>query len=201
MFEDEARLEEERKWIAACRTGNRKAFAKIYHRFAGEIFASIILPRVGNRAVAEDLLLETFRTVWEQLHTYNDRGKSIFFWIARIAANKTYDQLRVDRRFRRWATDVTAMWSSGHAALEQTDADLGAMDLLQRKELSAQVRETLQQLSPRYREAIRLRFLECKSRQDCAHDLAISLGTFDVLLLRALRSFRDLWVVRNQPTE
>lgn len=201
MFEDDIRLEEERQWIAACRMGNRGAFAKIYRRFAGEVFAGAILPRVGNRAVAEDLLLDTFRTVWEQLHTYEDRGRSIYFWITRIATNKVHDYMRADQRFRRWAVDIAAASKDGYGFLGQSGAAEDALDVLHRKELSARVVATLQQINPRYREAIRLRFLECKSRQDCAHDMVVSLGTFDVLLLRALRSFREAWGMQQRLKE
>jgi RNA polymerase sigma-70 factor (ECF subfamily) len=51
----------------------------------------------------------------------------------------------------------------------------------------------LERLNDRYRRAIELRFLEELSRESCAAALDVKLGTFDVLLLRALRAFRKDW--------
>ena len=51
----------------------------------------------------------------------------------------------------------------------------------------------LEQINPRYRRAIELRLLEDRERQACADALEIKLGTFDVLLLRAVRAFRAEW--------
>jgi DNA-directed RNA polymerase specialized sigma24 family protein len=51
----------------------------------------------------------------------------------------------------------------------------------------------LASVNPRYRRAIELRFLDDRSREDCARLMEVKLGTFDVLLLRALRAFRQQW--------
>jgi RNA polymerase sigma-70 factor (ECF subfamily) len=51
----------------------------------------------------------------------------------------------------------------------------------------------LDKLNPRYRQAVTLRILEERSREQCAATLSVTVATFDVLLLRALRSFRKTW--------
>ena len=60
-------------------------------------------------------------------------------------------------------------------------------------ELSSRVVDVLGKINPRYRRALELRFLEDRSRQECADALEMKLGTFDVLLLRAVRAFRAAW--------
>ena len=59
--------------------------------------------------------------------------------------------------------------------------------------LEARIGVALSQLNPRYRRAIELRFLEERERADCAEAMEVKLGTFDVLVLRALRAFRKAW--------
>jgi RNA polymerase sigma factor (sigma-70 family) len=59
--------------------------------------------------------------------------------------------------------------------------------------LKERIGEVLARLNDRYRQAIELRFLRECSRQDCAVALDVKVATFDVLLLRALRSFRKHW--------
>jgi RNA polymerase sigma-70 factor (ECF subfamily) len=60
-------------------------------------------------------------------------------------------------------------------------------------ELTGAVAGVLERLNPRYRRAIELRIVEELSREDCARALEVKLGTFDVLMLRALRAFKKEW--------
>jgi RNA polymerase sigma-70 factor (ECF subfamily) len=46
------------------------------------------------------------------------------------------------------------------------------------------------QLQERYRQAIELRLVQELSREECAKRLGVTIGTFDVLLFRAVRAFR-----------
>lgn len=55
------------------------------------------------------------------------------------------------------------------------------------------IARVLESINPRYRRAIELRFLEEQPREACATALGVTLGTFDVVLLRALRAFRAQW--------
>jgi DNA-directed RNA polymerase specialized sigma24 family protein len=66
------------------------------------------------------------------------------------------------------------------------------------RDLGQRIGETLAGLNPRYRRAIELRLVEERSREACAEALEVKLGTFDVLLLRALRAFRTSWEAREQ---
>ncbi|GAB5540802.1 MAG: hypothetical protein SangKO_005620 [Sandaracinaceae bacterium] len=55
------------------------------------------------------------------------------------------------------------------------------------------VSAVLERINPRYARAISLRFFEDRSREECAAGLDVKIGTFDVVLLRALRAFRKEW--------
>ena len=58
---------------------------------------------------------------------------------------------------------------------------------------TARVESTLNRINPRYRRAIELRFFEDRGRTECADAMEVKIGTFDVLILRALRAFRRAW--------
>ena len=66
--------------------------------------------------------------------------------------------------------------------------------------LRGRVSRCLEALNPRYRQAIELRFFEERERQECADVLEVKLGTFDVLILRALRAFRKEWERETERT-
>jgi RNA polymerase sigma-70 factor (ECF subfamily) len=52
------------------------------------------------------------------------------------------------------------------------------------------IASTLGELAERYRTAIELRLIQELSRDECARRLGVTIGTFDVLLFRAVRAFR-----------
>jgi RNA polymerase sigma-70 factor (ECF subfamily) len=187
----EAWLSRERELLTRARRGERDAVAALYRAFASRIYASVLMPRLGNPQAAEDALSETFRTALERLDTFDDHGVSIYFWLSRIAVNKATDMHRVKARTRRALTSFEDLLAPLRPSAPRPERELEA------REHESHLRETvaavLERINPRYRRAIALRFLEDKSRPQCAQAMDVKLGTFDVLLLRALRAFRTEW--------
>ena len=52
------------------------------------------------------------------------------------------------------------------------------------------MRDVLGRINPRYADAIRLRILEERSREEAALSLGVSVATFDVVLHRAMAALR-----------
>jgi len=185
------RLQWEHERIARARGGDQDAFAELYRAYAPAIFSRVLVPKLGNRAAAEDALSETFRTAYERLGTFEERGKSLYFWIARIATNKALDM----HRARNTTGRALASFENLLAPLGEAPPDPG--ELLEARVDIVRVREAVQavlsRINARYRQAIVLRFVEELTREDCAVRMEVKLGTFDVLLLRALRAFRKEW--------
>jgi RNA polymerase sigma factor (sigma-70 family) len=184
-------LSEERALVARARKGERDAVAALYRAFAARIYQRVLMPRLGNSQAAEDALSETFRTAIERLEQFDDRGMSIYFWLSRIAVNKATDMHRVKQRTRRALTSFEEMIAPLRPSAPRPER---AFEDAERAEyLKEHVSAVLSTINPRYRRAIELRFIEEKSREECARDMDVKLGTYDVLLLRALRAFRKEW--------
>jgi RNA polymerase sigma factor (sigma-70 family) len=182
---DVAWLAQERDLVARVRAGDRQAFGGLYRAFAARLYRVILLPRLGDARAAEDALADTFTTALERLDQYQAREVSIWFWLARIAVNKANDRHRASARGGR-------ALASYHRLLEPL-GEVEAEEEIDPVLLSSRIRATLEQLNERYRRAVELRFLEGRSRPECADALAVRVPTFDVLLLRALRAFRRAW--------
>lgn len=187
----EKRLKWERSCIVRARTGDMQAFAELYETFAPELFRRVLMPRLGNRHAAEDALSETFRTMIERIHQYDDQGKSIWHWISRIAVNKATDMHRVKGRTQRALTSFEGLLAPLSSGPKSPDEEVAAR--VDKAQLEVRITAVLERINPRYRLAIELRFLQDKPRQECAKALEVKLGTFDVLILRALRAFRKEW--------
>jgi len=192
--ESRERLEWERRIIARTLGGEVRAFGELYTAYAPSLFSRILMPRLGNRAAAEDALSETFRVALERLGQFEQDGKSVYRWLSRIAANKATDLHRVKARTSRALVNFEGLLGPLREGKRPTNE---LEEKQERDKLAAQVAEALEDLNPRYRRAIELRFFEGRERQDCADMLEVKLGTFDVLLLRALRSFRKAWEARR----
>ena len=50
---------------------------------------------------------------------------------------------------------------------------------------------SLSRLNPRYAEALRMRLLEDRTREECAAAMGVTVGNFDVILHRACKAFRQ----------
>lgn len=181
-------LQQEQRLVEEAQRGNLDAMRPILERYAQPLYATVILPRIGDAATAEDVLRDTMATAVEKIGRFTWQGKSIYPWLRQIAVNKVYDVHRHTKRTRRLADALAAELPE-----ETNDDDHADHQLIadqERRHARARIDETLAALPERYRVAIELRLIEELPRDECAARLGVAIGTFDVLLFRAVRAFR-----------
>ena len=181
-------LEEERVVIQRLQQGDREAFATLYGWYGDAIYRQAILPKLPNRELAEDCLRDTFRTALEKIDTFRIANRSIFFWLRRIAVNKAID---THRRYRRDHDLADAVKAEPSVAMNQAPMrpDRG----LEIEDTKRDVESSLSNLNPRYAQALRLRLIEDRTREECAQILNVTVGNFDVILHRAAKAFRKVY--------
>jgi RNA polymerase sigma-70 factor, ECF subfamily len=180
-------LEEERRAVARAQGGDPRALERVLARHAEPLFGSVLLPRLGDRAQCEDLVKETFVTALEKIASFEWQGRSLFFWLRQIALNKLIDLQRSRGRTQRL---LDALAAEARLSPSQPAADEALIAEEDRRRAFSRIEEVLARLPERYGRAIRLRLIEEKSRQECADALGVEVGNFDVILFRAVRSFR-----------
>ena len=188
-------LVQEHRLVQEAQHGNLDAMRPILERYASPLYSTVILPRLGDAASAEDVLRDTLATAVEKIQRFSWQGKSIYPWLRQIAINKVYDIHRQSKRSRRLADAMSHELAVASDPVAQADAQLIADQ--ERRAHKRRIDETLQQLQDRYRLAIELRLVQELSREDCASRLGVTIGTFDVLLFRAIRAFRKLFGERE----
>jgi RNA polymerase sigma-70 factor (ECF subfamily) len=181
-------LEQEQKLVEEAQQGNLDAMRPILERYAAPLYGTVILPRLGDTASAEEVLRDTLATAVEKIRRFTWQGKSIYPWLRQIAINKVYDVHRQAKRSRRLADAMI------HEVPVESDptthADAQLMADQERRAHRDRIDDTMNQLQERYRLAIDLRLIQELPREDCAKRLGVTIGTFDVLLFRAVRAFR-----------
>lgn len=178
-------LEDERVVIGKLQTGDRAAFATLYEWYGDRTYRQAILPRLGNRELAEDCLRDTWRTVLEKIGTFTLNDRSVYFWIHRIAVNKAMDVHRRHKRDRKIVDAVKAQPAA--QAVAQPDRHREVMDT------KRDVETSLSRMNDRYATALRMRLIEDRDREQCAEAMGVTLGNFDVILHRATKAFRKVY--------
>jgi RNA polymerase sigma factor (sigma-70 family) len=192
-------LEQEQRLVQQAQDGNLDAMRPILERYAQPLYGTVILPRLGDAASAEDVLRDTLATAVEKIRRFTWQGTSIYPWLRQIAINKVFDVHRQAKRSRRLADAMVHEVASESDPATQADAQLIADQ--ERRAHRERIDQTLRQLQDRYRTAIELRLIQELSREDCAQRLGVTIGTFDVLLFRAVRAFRKQFGERAELVE
>jgi RNA polymerase sigma-70 factor (ECF subfamily) len=180
---------EERALVERAQAGDQRAVRALYLLHANSVFRCAIMPMVRNRDLAEDILADTFVRAIEHIGRFRWQGKGLLPWLIRIAKNLCLDHLRKAGR--------TGAWPEGFEHHLPDLSDSNAESLLGRAELSDVLRERIdicmQELNPRYRRVLELRMVQKMPRQQAAAELEVTIGTLDVLLFRACKSFRKVY--------
>lgn len=186
-----AREEDEAALVRAAQRGDRRATERLLARYADALFRGFVLPRVGHREDAEDLVREAIARAVARLPELQYREATGFYpWLRTIAERLVIDRARrLDAHARgqeRYEAEVRTLAPRAAPSLE-ADALLAE----ERASAKARVDRAMAQLRPRYRRVIELRILEERSRDEAARELDVTVGTLDVLLHRALAQLRE----------
>jgi RNA polymerase sigma-70 factor (ECF subfamily) len=180
-------LESERQLCERARCGDRHALGRILGEHGPRLYRSVLLPRLGSEALAQEALGVTYVKVVEHFARFTWQSVGVYPWLRVIALRVALDQLR--RRRRETLFEPADLEREIDHGLE---CDQEAR-LVEEQDLAAareRVERLLGQINPRYASAIRSRLLEQRSREDSASLLGVSVSTFDVVLHRAMASIR-----------
>lgn len=157
---------------------DRAAFAELFEYFAPRI-KSYLMKHGANESAAEEILQNTFVTIWEKAGSYNPQKAAASTWIFTIARNKRIDALRREK-YIEINSDAPALAQASHAP-EEDYADPQALDTLS---------SALKELPPEQAELLQMAYFEDKSHQKIADETNIPLGTVKSRLRLALEKLR-----------
>jgi RNA polymerase sigma factor (sigma-70 family) len=185
---EEAELEAERQLVVRAQTGDRAATGELLTKYGPRIYRSVLLPRLGSEAAAQDALSETYAKVVERIAQFKWQNVGFAPWLRTVALRVALDHLRAKKRVLLWdAEDVEREVDEANSA---TPIDQTLSDHRDRAAAKSKVEAALDKINPRYARAIRLRVLEERDREDVAKMLDCTPATFDVLLHRAMAALK-----------
>jgi RNA polymerase sigma factor (sigma-70 family) len=185
---DGGALERERDLVARAQAGERAAVGELLHRYGPTLYRSVLLPRLGSEAAAKDALSETYAKVVERIDHFTWAGVGFYPWLRTVALRVALDALRARKKTLLWeAADIERELD---AAATTTPLDHALAERRDGEAARRKVEDALTRIHPRYAEAIRLRILEERAREEVARALEVTPATFDVLLHRAIAALR-----------
>jgi RNA polymerase sigma-70 factor (ECF subfamily) len=192
----EAELAEERALVAKAQAGDKTALGTLLHRYGPVLYRSVLFPRLGSDAAAKDALSETYARVVERIDRFTWQNVGFYPWLRTVALRVALDQLRGRKRMVLWeAEDVER---EVDASATETPVDVRVSERRDEEAARRKVTEALAAMHPRYAEAIRLRILEERPRDEVAKLLGVTPATFDVLLHRAVAALKKRVGTRDE---
>ena len=185
--------------ITAYLAGDVGAFDTLFQRYHARVRA-VCLRYVGEEALAEDLVQETFYNVIRALGRV-DAGFNFGAWVHRIAVNICQDELR--RRNRRAAHLDQAGGDPEEAMLKLADRDRSGHpeEALEMTTLRQLIWDVAKKLPERQRVVLTLRELQGMSYASIAHVMGITDAAVETLLHRARKRFKDEYMRLESPPE
>jgi len=165
--------------LDAIARGDRSALSALYERTSAKLYG-ICLRLLGSESEAEDVLQETYVTVWRNAARFDPGKAGAITWLAVVARNKAIDRLR--RR--------TLPSEAIDAAADIADDRPTAFDLVQQGQDSARLAGCLDELEEKPRAMIRAAFLDGASYPELAEREGVPLGTMKSWIRRALLRLR-----------
>ena len=158
--------------------GSAVAFERLVARYERLVF-KLAFGCTGQRDSALDVLQNVFLKVHLKLADFRTEG-DFRNWIARITVNESHNWNRSQKRHRAGELDETVT-----IALAP-----GQEGSVRDRETWEHIKRSMEALTPKYREAIALRYFEGMSVREVADTLRCSEGTVKSMLFRSLKQMR-----------
>jgi RNA polymerase sigma-70 factor (ECF subfamily) len=164
-----------------------EAFRVLYFRYELPIF-NFLLRCAGNRALAEDLLQETFWRVWQAARTFNPGLGDFHSWLFRVALNATRSELALKRHSRETLNGIIPEEARPFSGGDVRDDNPACH--FERREAETLVADALAGLSPALREVVALRCMEGLKFREIAAVTGAPAGTLKTRFHRAIAELR-----------
>jgi RNA polymerase sigma factor (sigma-70 family) len=176
--------------VDLAKKGDEKAFSNLLNRYRDSIYY-MLLKMVNNSSDAEDLTIEAFGKAFRNLDSFTP-DFAFSTWLFKIATNNCIDFIRKKQ--------------VSPAPIDQLQDDLDNLTVNIQSDLPdpeetlindqkiAVLRDIVNQLKPRYRNLIELRYYKEYSYEEIASELKLPIGTVKAQLYRAKSLLYNIFI-------
>ena len=180
-------LDKESNWAALLQrvvAGDQLALAELYDATSPLVFG-LALRILGERAAAEDTVVEVYTQVWIRANTYDPQRGTPLSWLLTLTRSRAIDLLRARNRTQAAEPPLEATRNLQSAAPDPEETSMTA-------ERSCFVRRALESLNEDQRQAIELAYFAGLSHTEIAARLGQPLGTVKTRIRAGMMRLREL---------
>lgn len=166
---------------------DRAALHDLYKASAGRLLA-VAYRILNDRGAAEDVLQDTFLTVWTRAPQFPALRTSPLAWLTSIARNRSIDLLRK----RRPETPLSWQDDNGNEHQHDVADESGSpLDQLLTHQADGRLGDCLGQIDPEPRAALKLAYFDGLTHEQLAARINRPLGTVKAWVRRSLLRLKD----------
>jgi RNA polymerase sigma-70 factor (ECF subfamily) len=180
--DDRADVDGDERALVERARADPSAFAELYRRYLPRVHG-FAYRRTGAVEVAEDITSAAFERALRNLHAFKWQPGGFGPWLFRIVSNELADHYRRTGRAASARSVDAARGLMPEAAPDPADA-------IDERDTVDEVLAAMERLTPRYQEALSLRYLAGLSPDEAARAMGVSKPTMAVVLHRATRALR-----------
>jgi RNA polymerase sigma-70 factor (ECF subfamily) len=178
----------DRDLVDGAAAGDERAIAALYDRY-GQVLYAVAYRIVGERADAEEAVLDAFTQAWREAPRFEAARGSVAAWLTMIARSRALDLVRARVRRERITSTAASTRTDGPLAMGGSPDDPSAgVDHSERRQ---EVQQALGALSPPQRQAIELAYYEGLSQWEIAERLQEPLGTIKTRIRLGMQRLRE----------
>ena len=168
-------MQDESQLISQLQNGSERAFSLLYDKYSGAIY-HVILKMTKDEDLAQDLLQETFISIWKKCKQYNPEKGRFYTWIYRIARHKVLNYLRSSKKLIQ--TDDLSVYED-----ENNSEDL-SLEI-------TNLKGAILKLETHHRNALDLVYFKGLTHKEAHETMDVPLGTFKSYVKQAMRELRN----------
>ncbi|NBB53460.1 sigma-70 family RNA polymerase sigma factor [Rhizobium sp. CRIBSB] len=161
--------------------GDRAAFRRVYEATSAKLLG-VCLRILADRQLAEDVLQDTYLTVWRKAESFDASRASPITWLVTIARNRSIDRLRSGKPVRNAAPVEAAFDLADDAPL--------ASDRVEATQDAQRLNACLNELDDKAARCIRTAFFEGVTYEVLAEREGAPLGTMKSWIRRGLQRLK-----------
>jgi len=167
----------------ALASGDPKAYNELMRLYRDPIYF-MLYEKVGDQELAKDLTIEALGKAFKKLHMYTP-NYTFSTWLYTVARNNCIDYLR-KHKLPTISIDKMMLDEDGKRnTFDLKSKDPNPENVMIKKQRIAILRQIVDQLKPKYRDLVKLRYFKELSYEEIATLLEIPLGTVKAQLHRS----------------
>ncbi|MGS2727112.1 RNA polymerase sigma factor [Psychroserpens sp. BH13MA-6] len=167
-------MQNDKALILQLQNKNEDALSELYDNYSPAIYG-VIIRICKDEQHAQNLLQDTFMTIWDKADQYDPNKGKFYTWAHRIARNKTLNFLRSSKNLIQ--TEDLSVYSNKEDEIT-TDAEY------------LQLNGCIKQLDAHHQRALELVYFKGLTHREAHKVMDVPLGTFKSFVRQALKKLQ-----------